>query len=158
GRLAAPTRRDRTIVGVWDVALGRPVVMLRGSGEPVTAVAFRPDGRSLATAAAGGPNGRPGVALWGLASARAVRSFVSGGPVEALAFSGDGRKLAAGGGTRHKVAPGRVAAWDAETGAVLGTLDRVGLVTSLAFHPDGARLAVADHGETKVHLWDLAAG
>ena len=41
---------------------------------------------------------------------------------------------------------------------MLGTLDRVGLVKFLAFHPDGARLAVADYGETKVHLWDLAAG
>jgi tetratricopeptide (TPR) repeat protein len=41
---------------------------------------------------------------------------------------------------------------------VLGALDRVGLVTSLAFHPDGARLAVADYGETRVHLWDIAAG
>src|SRR5262249_43492589 len=29
-RLAAPTLRDRTVVGVWDVALGRPVVMLQG--------------------------------------------------------------------------------------------------------------------------------
>ncbi len=53
GRLAAPTRRDRTVVGVWDVALGPAVVTLRGSGGPVTAVAFGPDGRSLATAAVG---------------------------------------------------------------------------------------------------------
>ncbi len=42
--------------------------------------------------------------------------------------------------------------------AVLGTLDRLGLVKFLAFHPDGARLAVADHDEAKVHLWDLALG
>jgi tetratricopeptide (TPR) repeat protein len=41
---------------------------------------------------------------------------------------------------------------------VLGTLNRVGLVTSLAFHPDGSRLAVADYGETRVHVWDLATG
>src|SRR5262249_44490006 len=47
-RLAAPTRRDRTIVGVWDVALGRPVTTLGGSGGPVTAVAFRPAGQALA--------------------------------------------------------------------------------------------------------------
>ena len=100
GRLAAPTRRDRTVVGVWDVALGRPVAMLRGSGGPVTAVAFHPDGRSLATAAAGGPKGRPIVTLWDLASGRAIRTFEAGpDPVQALAFSGDGRRLAAGGGT-----------------------------------------------------------
>src|SRR5262249_27105553 len=78
-------------------------------------------------------------------------------PVQALAFSGDGHTLAAGGGTTPD-APGWVTAWDAGTGAVLGALDRVGLVKSLAFHPDGARLAGADSGESKVHPWDLAAG
>ena len=156
-RLAAPTRRDGTAVGVWDVALGRPVTMLRGSGGLVTAVAFRPDGQSLATASARGPKGRSVVTLWDVASGRAIRTFEPGpDPVEALAFSGDGRKLAAGGGRTG--GRGWVTAWDAETGAVLGTLDRVGLVLSLAFHPDGARLAVADYGAAKVHLWDLAAG
>jgi WD40 repeat protein/serine/threonine protein kinase/tetratricopeptide (TPR) repeat protein len=157
GRLAAPTRSDRTIVGVWEVDRGRQVATLRGSGEPVTAVSFRPDGQSLATAADRGPKGRPVVTLWEVASGRAIRTFESGpDPVAAIAFSGDGGKLAAGGG--KKDAPGWVAAWDVETGAVLGTLDRVGMVTSLAFHPDGARLAVADHGASKVHLWDFGAG
>jgi tetratricopeptide (TPR) repeat protein len=158
GRLAAPMRRDPTVVGIWDVTLGRRVAALRGSGWPVTTVAFGPDGRSLATATPGGPNGRPVVTLWDLATRRAIRTFEAGpDPVQALAFSGDGRKLAAGGGTRPD-APGWVTAWNAETGAVLGTLDGMGLVKSLAVHPDAARLAVADYGETKVHLWDLVAG
>jgi WD40 repeat protein/serine/threonine protein kinase len=155
-RLAAPKRRDPTVIGVWDVALGRPVAMLRGSSGPVTAVAFRPDGQALATAAAGGPKGPPVVTLWDLVSSRAIRTFESGAdPVQTLAFSRDGRRLAAGGG--KKGVPGWVAVWDAETRTVLGTLDRVGLVASVAFHPDGARLAVADYGERRVHLWDPAA-
>jgi WD40 repeat protein len=158
GRLAAPTRRNPTVVGVWDVALGRPVATLRGSGGPVTAVAFGPDGRSLASAAPGKPNGPPIVTLWHLASGRAIRTFdARPETVLALAFSVDGRKLVAGGGLRPG-ASGWVTAWDAETGAVLGTLDRVGLVELMAFHPDGSRIAVADWGEAKVHLWDLAAG
>jgi tetratricopeptide (TPR) repeat protein len=156
-RLAAPMRRDRTVVGVWAVALGQSLARLRGSGGPVTAVAFSSDGQSLATAAVGGPKGWPVVTLWDVAAGRALRTFESGpDPVEALAFSGDCRKLAAGGG--KKDAPGWVTVWDTETHAVLGTLDRPGLVKFLAFHPDGARLAVADFGEAKVHLWDLAAG
>jgi WD40 repeat protein/tetratricopeptide (TPR) repeat protein len=162
GRLAAPTRRDPTVVGVWDVAIGGLVAMLRRPGGPVTAVAFRPDGQALATAAAGGPKGWPVMTLWDLASGRAIRTFESGpDPGEAIAFSGDGRQVAAAGGKRHQVAPGWVTAWDAETGAALGTLVRVGLVTSLVYHPNGARLAVADYGDGKssrVHLWDLAAG
>jgi WD40 repeat protein/serine/threonine protein kinase/Flp pilus assembly protein TadD len=158
-RLAAPMRRDPTVIGIWDVTLGRRVAALQGSGGPVTAVAFRSDGRSLATAAPGPPKGRPVVTLWDLVTGRPIRTFEAGpDPVEALALSGDGRRLAAGGGARRPDAPGWVTAWDAGTGAVLGALDRVGLVMSLAFHPDGARLAVADYGETKVHLWDLVAG
>jgi len=156
-RVAAPTRRDRTVVGVWDVVLGRTVATMGGSGGPVTAVAFGPDGQSLAAAASGGPKGRPVVTLWHLASHRAIRTFEAGpDPVEALAVSGDGRRLAAGGG--DKGGPGWVTAWDAETGAVLGALDRLRRIMSLAFHPDGVRLAVADYGGMKVHLWDLAAG
>ncbi len=157
GRLAAPTRRDPAVIGVWDVALGGPVAVLGRSSGPVTAVAFGPDEQSLASASVAGPEGRSIVTLWHLPSGRAIRTFrASPGPVFALAFSRDGRKVAAGGGTSR--GPGWVAAWDAETGAVLGTLDRVGLVNSLAFHPDGAWLAVADHGQRKVHLWELAAG
>lgn len=154
--VAAPTRRDGTVVGVWDVVFGRPITTLRGSAGPVTAVAFRPDGRSLTTAAVG-PAGRATVTLWRLDSGRAIQTFESeSGAVEALAFSGDGRKLAAGGG--RKDGPGRVIVWDTKTRDVLGALDTGGGVRFVAFHPDGARLAVADFGKTKIHLWDLAGG
>ena len=34
----------------------------------------------------------------------------------------------------------------------------MGLVRSVAFHPDAARVAIADYGQSQVHLWDLAAG
>ena len=157
-RLAAPTRRDPTVVGVWDVALGRPVVVLRGSGGLVTAVAFGPDGQ-----VAGDRGGRraeraadrdplaPGLAPADLDPRGGA------GPVTCPGFQ-RGRPLARGGRRHAQEAPGWVTAWDAETGAVLGTLDRVGLVMSLAFHPDGRRLAVADYGGSKVHLWDIAAG
>jgi WD40 repeat protein/tRNA A-37 threonylcarbamoyl transferase component Bud32 len=157
GRLAAPYRRDPTQIGVWDVSLGFPVVKLGGSAGPVTAVAFRPDGQALATAAVGPAKARPIVTLWDLATGRSVRTFDAGqGRVEALAFCADGGKLAAGGGTNP--GPGWVTVWDVQNGAVHGNLDRVGLVKFLAFHPDNNRLAVADYGETKVHLWDLASG
>jgi WD40 repeat protein len=154
--VAAPSRRDGTVVGVWDVVFGRPITTLRGSAGPVTAVAFHPDGWSLATAAVG-PAGRATVTLCRLDSGRAIQTFESeSGAVEALAFSGDGRKLAAGGG--RKDGHGRVIVWDAKTGDVLGALNTGGVVRFVAFDPDGARLAIADFGETKIHLWDLAGG
>jgi WD40 repeat protein/tetratricopeptide (TPR) repeat protein len=158
GRLAAPLQRDRTAVGIWDVALGRPVATLLGSREPVTAVAFGPNGRSLATAAGSAAKSRPIVTIWDAASARPIRTIEAGpDPVQALAFSGDGRKLTAGGGGTSG-SHGWVTAWVAETGDVLGTRDGVGRVMSLAFHPDGCRIAVAEFDSpARVHLWDLAA-
>jgi WD40 repeat protein/tetratricopeptide (TPR) repeat protein len=159
-RLAAPTQRDRTVVGVWDIPLERTIATLRGSGGPVTGVAFGPDGQVLATAATAGPESQTAstVTLCQIASGRPIRTFdaAPGPTVEGLAFSGDGRRLAAAGGTRFSA--GRVTAWDVEKGTVLGTLDRVGYVNFLAFHPDGARLAIADFGEAKIHVWDLEAG
>ena len=74
----------------------------------------------------------------------------------ALAFSVDGRKLAAGGGVRE--GPGWVTVWDTESGAVLGSMDRATWVMSLAFHPNGERIAVADFSKSTVHIWDIAAG
>jgi hypothetical protein len=98
------------------------------------------------------------VILWDLGARRPTRT-IAAGPirVEALAFSGDGRRLAAGGGGPGS--PGWVTVWDARTGATLTTLGRpLGAIKSLAFHPDGARLAVADFAHSNLHLWDIAAG
>ena len=155
--VAAPSRGDRKFVGVWDIVFGRrTITTLRGSAGPVTAVAFHPDGRSLAIAAVG-PERRATVTLWRLDSGRAIQTFESElTPVEALAFSGDGRKLAAGRGNR--VGPGGVIVWDVKTRDVLGSLDTGRVVKFLAFHPDAVRLAVAAFGDAKIYLWDLAEG
>src|SRR5262249_39703247 len=86
-RLAAPTRGAGAVVGAWDPALGGLVAAPRRADGPATAVASGPDSRSLATGAAGGPNGQPIATLWDLASGRAVRTFEAGpDPVEALAL------------------------------------------------------------------------
>ena len=156
GRLAAPTRRTGRSSGSGTSPSGRRVVTLRGSGGPVTAVAFGPDGKSLATAAAGAANGRPFVTHWDLASSRAIRTFEAGlDRVEALAYSGDGRRLAAGGGAEGR--QGWVVAWDTETGAVLGRLTTSAMSSSSRSTrrgPDRGRGLRPD----KVHLWDLATG
>src|SRR5262249_28722360 len=98
------------------------------------------------------------VTLWHLDSGRAIRTFEAGPDlVRIIGFSGDGLKLAAGGGTSLD-APGWVTVWDAKTGAVLGALDRVGVVSFRAFHQDGTRLALADISRQEIHLWDVVEG
>jgi WD40 repeat protein/serine/threonine protein kinase len=159
-RLAAPLHRDPAVVGVWDVALGRLSATIPKSSALVTAVDFSPDGKRLATGAIDTPKKTSVVTIWDLGSGRAILTLdVSPHQVECVAFSSDGHKIAAGGGRAAREAPGWVTVWNAENGAVLGAQDRVEQVKSVAFHPNGALLAIADAGEQAyVHLWNVAAG
>jgi WD40 repeat protein len=157
----------------------------RSSRARVNTVAYRPDGKLLAT---GGQDGT--IRLWDTARGELVRMLV-GGEVQTLSWSADGKILAAGGGF-----PGGVWLWQAETGrllrripeglyaacspdgrtlAVLGTqpanlqlrdaaTERVvssypfpNFATALAWSPDGKSLAVGLRDKT-VRLWDVGSG
>jgi len=47
-RTATRSRDSRACVWLWEVATGRPLRQLEGSGTFVTSVAFSPDGRTIA--------------------------------------------------------------------------------------------------------------
>jgi WD40 repeat protein len=78
-------------IRVWDMATGK-VNVLRGHQDQVTALAFTPDGRTLASA-----SWDRTVRLWNLAAGVEV-AVLSGhsGKVQALAFSPIGQVLASG--------------------------------------------------------------
>ncbi len=156
--LAAPLLRDPTVVGVWEVELGRLARTIRGNSALVTAVAFSPDGLRLATGVRDKARNTSAVTIWDVGSSRSLLTFdVAPDWVETLAFSSDGRRLAAGGMSGSREAAGWVTVWDAQNGALVRTDDRVGVVLSVAFHPDGTLLAIAEINEY-VHLWDPASG
>jgi hypothetical protein len=118
---------------------------------PVTALAFSPDGRTIAA------GGYHEVTLWSAADGKlagriprvAQRTF-------ALAFSPDGKRLAVAGGAPGVMGEVRVCDVDARSpGRVLERTADV--VLAVRFSPDGARLA-AGGTDNAVRVFDAASG
>lgn len=154
GQMAFSPVGDLLVSGVrlWDIDTGQPV------GKPMqhpygdTAVAFSPDGRTLAVGGFFGP-----VLVWDVATGeRAVPPIPQQSMVSSLAFSPDGRMLAVG-----NLFDGDVQLRDLSSGERLGMLHsgaRVDRVTSVAFSPRTDLLAAAVSPDTigrgSVQLWN----
>ncbi len=127
---------------------GADVFPQLGHSNVVHAVAFSPDGRTLASASEDNS-----IKLWDVIVRREVRTVAAhSNGANAVAFSPDGRTFASGGGDNQ------VKLWDAASGRELYDLaGHSGRIYSVAFSPDGRVLASAS-GDHSVKLWDVAAG
>ncbi|MEQ1839613.1 MAG: AAA family ATPase, partial [Verrucomicrobiales bacterium] len=151
--------RDRT-VKLWDLATGKDVTTLSGHTSGVTSVAFSPDGTRLAS----GSEDKK-VKLWDVATGNEIATL-SGhmAYVNSVAFSPDGTRLASGAGSSVGYSvfgyseDNTVKLWDVATGKVVASLSgHTRQVSSVAFSPDGTRLASGSEDQT-VKLWDVMTG
>jgi len=135
----------RGTVEVWDPLSG----VLRWSGvqkEEARDVAFSPNGRTLATAGAGGS------VLWSVANGRVLHELPSPKGDAKVAFSPNGRLLATGGADAN----GRL--WFVRSGRLYRVLrGHTQTLTDVTFSRDGRFLATAS-ADSDGRIWNIARG
>lgn len=156
---------------IWDVATGEERLAFKAHERGVGGIAFRPDGRRLASAGSDGV-----VRIWDPQTGKKIRTLpYTPGTVTSVAFSCDGRCLAAAGfggtvtiweldkqiGPRmlgERTSPADIVALGSEqapTSTSLALL-QVG-INGVAFSPEGSELASAESNGT-VKFWDTNTG
>jgi len=137
GRVVASAAADATI-RIWSVKSGKTVQTLEPAAATLSVIAFSPDALLLAT---GGTDDI--VRIWDNRTGKLLKKLKGlEGDVRAIAFSPDGKFVAAGSSAAEKVEM-----WDVDSGKPQQTFEPTekrerDFVLSLAFRPDGSRLAI----------------
>ncbi len=155
-------------IRIYDRVAGQVVLATKMTSSPATgttalrgvcAVAFSPDGKRFV---AGGEDEMARV--WDAQTREELIRLNHPAGISCAAFSPDGRHIVTGsggsidpvwGGNRQS---GEATVWDAATGEkCLALKGHTGLVTSVAFSPDGTRIATGSWDQT-AKTWDAATG
>jgi WD40 repeat protein len=156
GKRAATTSVDKT-ARIWNVVTSAVILTLVGHEDRVVWAEFSPDGTLIATA-----SWDQTARVWD-AQTGAQRMVVRGhnAKIHSVTFSPDGKRILTAGDDKTA----RV--WDATTGEQLAIFggdttdasdveDRMILVQSASFSPDGKRVAIAALGATS--MWNIITG
>lgn len=144
---------DDGITNRWNMKTGKELdeLQLGRPGDGEGAVAFSPDGKSVATGGFGIRRDE-NLKLWEAQSAHETLSLKGHeGFVSAAAFSPDSSLLATGGRDNT------VRLWDTRTGKEVGASGRRDFISAVAFAPTGDLLASAG-ADGLVRLWDVHTG
>lgn len=158
GRYFLSASDDQTMA-MWDLASGDIVQRFDSPTDTINAVAFDPDGRTMAAGFGTfryeieGDYQDNNIHLWDVATGEELRQF-SGheGPVVSLAFSPDGGRLLSGS------IDNTVRLWDVAGGQEIRRFDgHNGGIFSLAFSPDGQYFA-SGSPDASVIIWQTETG
>jgi hypothetical protein len=138
------TASDDNTARVWDVEGGEEIACVRPRSW-VLGVAFRSDGRRIATAS--GNTAR----VWEVASGRELVRVGHRRGVTDVTFSPDGAHIA----TASWDNTARV--WEAQSGREVTRVTHDGAVGGVAFSPDGTHIATASDDKT-ARLWEAQSG
>jgi WD40 repeat protein/serine/threonine protein kinase len=161
GRYLATLNREG--VSIWDTANWREQALLPNAFGPI---AFAPDGGRIVT------DTRAGLTVWPWSNTNApvllrdsTNVFLRNGWQRtdgAITFSPDGRFIIASRNTLSERGVFVLSVWDAQTGEEAGTMpddpehiEHTGLISSLAFSPDGQTLASSSL-DYSIRLWNFA--
>ena len=135
--------------GIWlyDAQTGHELVQFAGHTHTVHNVAFRPDGKTIVSAAIGYDQT---IRIWDVNTGRNLRTFRY--VAFDVAFSPDGKMIVSGGHDKN------LYLLDADTGKLVRTLSgHTDFVWSVAFSPDGKTIASRSQDKT-IRLWDADTG
>jgi WD40 repeat protein len=118
---------------LWDIETKSEVRRFDGHKSHVRAVAFSPDGETIAT---GGFDADPTVRIWEVKSGNLLHTREGHAVgVHAIAFSADGKRVVSGGWDKQ------VRLWDVDSGQHLGTAYHDSGITQVAVGKGGAVVA-----------------
>ncbi|MCH7687639.1 MAG: WD40 repeat domain-containing protein, partial [Planctomycetes bacterium] len=137
------------IVELWSLESGLRIGHLEGHNDRVSVLKFSADGSRLMTSC-----WDMSVRTWDVESSKMIREFKISNP-DSASLSPDGRMVAARDPDNKLIA----LVWDAETGAVIQSLNlgEAGQLLRTAFTSDSRQL-VTGSSRGEVQLWDLSNG
>lgn len=134
----------RFSLGLWDVASGKQLHCFNwGEEDFINAIAFSPDGKTLAE---GGFRGD--IRLWDAQSAKLIRTLKGNTEIRSIVYGVDGKTVIS---AIHNGRRGRISFWDVGTGAEIAKIEKS--VWSLSISKDGKLLASAGRDHV-VRVWD----